>query len=120
MKESEQLQTEAEWILKHMWQTALSLWAPTKVANDLQLQCDTCTGGTEGSSSHHWCIFSVGNSPKLLTVDIPTAKPVEMSGNQSYRHLQPTAGSSTLLYNGNKMDFLTLWVSICRLIVQNL
>lgn len=75
-----------------MWQTAVSLWAPTKSASDLQLQCDTCTGGTDGSSrkhsSHHWCVFSVGNSPKLLIAVIPTAKPVEMSGNPSYRHLQ--------------------------------
>lgn len=104
-----------------MWQTAVSLWAPTKAASDLQLQCDTCTGGTEGSSrkhsSHHWHVFSVGNSPKLLMAVIPQAKPVETSGNQSYRHLQATAGSSTLLYDGNKIDFLTLQMNICRLIV---
>lgn len=121
MKESEQLKTEAEWILKHMWQTAVSLWAPTKAASDLQLQCDTGTGGTEGSSRKHssnrWSVFSVGNSPRLIIFVIPTAKPIETSGNQSHRHLQATAGSSTLLYNGNKMDFLSLQMSICRLIV---
>lgn len=66
MKETEEhLQTEAERILKHTWQTAVSLQTP-KAASELQLQCPTCTAGTECSnrkrSSHCWSVFSVGKT----------------------------------------------------------
>jgi len=64
--------------------------------------------------------FNVGNSLKLLIVISPVAKPAEMASDQSYSKLQANAESSTSLYDGNKRDFMTLQVSICRLIVQNL
>lgn len=121
MKESEEhLQTEAEWILKHTWQTAVSLQTP-KAASELQLQCPTCMAGTECSnrkrSSHCWSVFSVGNNLKLPIVISLMAKPVEMAGDQSYSNPQATAESSTPLYDGNKRDLLTLQVTICSLIV---
>lgn len=75
----------AERILKHTWQTAVSLQTPTKSASELQLQCDTCMGGSQSSnrkhSSHCWGVFSVGNSLNLLLVISPMAKPEEMAGD---------------------------------------
>lgn len=61
--------------------------------------------------------FNVGNSLKLLIVFSPVEKPVEMASDQNYSKLQANAESSSSLYDGNKMDFMTLQVSISRLIV---